>query len=337
MIPWIQVYSNLPQHRKTSHLAEELKLSSAAVDPNMVAVGILVGLWTWAIQNAYDGDLSGCSPRTIANACQWKKKPEALVEALKKSGWLDGDMRLHDWEEYAVQLMDQEETRKARQRDRVKRYRDKKSSGGYDDALVTGNVTGDAVCNVTATSRSVTGDVTVTLPPSSPLPFPPDPLISPPYIPPNQTRPNQTRPIFSGGGGDAGARAQDSVADFCIDRNSDPDEYFGMTPEIRAEVAAITDAIFARFTTRPATENDRSQVFLALYDSRRDEATGQWVMTLPEENKRLLMYAFEAASNAGKSGDWRYITGVLARLRQRGIRTLAQAEDYDEDRSTERM
>ena len=46
MIPWIQVYSNLPQHKKTSRLAEELKISSAVVDPNMVAVGILIGLWT---------------------------------------------------------------------------------------------------------------------------------------------------------------------------------------------------------------------------------------------------------------------------------------------------
>ena len=27
MIPWIQVYSNLPQHKKTSRLAEELKIS----------------------------------------------------------------------------------------------------------------------------------------------------------------------------------------------------------------------------------------------------------------------------------------------------------------------
>ena len=129
MIPWIQVYSNLPQHKKTSRLAEELKISSAVVDPNMVAVGILIGLWTWAIQNAYDGDLSECSARTIANACQWKKKPETLVTALKKTGWLDADMRLHDWEEYAVLLIDQEENRKERTRERVRKHREKKLSG----------------------------------------------------------------------------------------------------------------------------------------------------------------------------------------------------------------
>lgn len=128
MIPWIQVYSNLPQHKKTSRLADTLKLTSAAVDPNIVATGILVGLWTWAVQNAYDGDLSGCSARTIANACQWKKKPETLVRALMETGWLDADMKLHDWEEYAVLLIDQEENRKQKTRERVKRYREKSST-----------------------------------------------------------------------------------------------------------------------------------------------------------------------------------------------------------------
>jgi len=155
MIPWIQVYSNLPQHRKTSRLAEELKLSSAAVDPNMVAVGILVGLWTWAIQNAYDGDLSECSPRTIANACQWKKKPETLVQALIKTGWLDEDMRLHDWEEYAVLLIDQEESRKQKTRERVNRYRNKKTGGCNVTDGVTCNVT-DTPCNAPTVRKEVT-------------------------------------------------------------------------------------------------------------------------------------------------------------------------------------
>ena len=99
MIPWIQVYSNLPQHPKTARLADELGLTSAAVNPNVLAVGLLVSLWTWAIQNAYNGDLSGCSDRSIAEACLWKKKPETLVKALIKTGFLDADKKLHDWDE----------------------------------------------------------------------------------------------------------------------------------------------------------------------------------------------------------------------------------------------
>lgn len=293
MIPWIQVYSNLPQHKKTSRLAEELKISSAVVDPNMVAVGILIGLWTWAIQNAYDGDLSECSARTIANACQWKKKPETLVAALKKTGWLDDDMRLHDWEEYAVLLIDQEENRKAKTRDRVNRYRSKKA----------------ASCNVT---QSVTGNVT-------------DTPCNAPTVP-NLTKQDQ---LFSGGGDDARARAGEEISDFLAGRDMDPGLYFGMTPEIHAEVEAFTNAAFARFAKRQPTENDDAQAFMALYSSREDPGTGNWIMTIPRDNKDLLLYAFEAASNAGKPGDWRYINGVLAKLRQRGIRTLREAEDYD--------
>ena len=297
MIPWIQVYSNLPQHKKTSRLAEELKISSSVVDPNMVAVGILIGLWTWAIQNAYDGDLSECSARTIANACQWKKKPETLVAALKKTGWLDADMRLHDWEEYAVLLIDQEENRKAKTRDRVNRYRSKKA----------------ASCNVT---KSVTGNVT-------------DTLCNAPTVP-NLTKPDQ---LFSGGGDDARARASEEISDFAAGRDMDPSLYFGVTPEIHAEVEAFTDAAFSRFAKRPPTENDDAQAFMALYSSREDPGTGNWIMTIPRDNKDLLLYAFEAASNAGKPGDWRYINGVLSKLRQRGIRTLREAEDYDAGRT----
>lgn len=297
MIPWIQVYSNLPQHKKTSRLAEELKISSAVVDPNMVAVGILIGLWTWAIQNAYDGDLSECSARTIANACQWKKKPETLVAALKKTGWLDADMRLHDWEEYAVLLIDQEENRKAKTRDRVNRYRSKKAASC--------NVTQCATCNVT------------------------DTLCNAPTVP-NLTKPDQ---LFSGGGDDARARASEEISDFAAGRDMDPSLYFGMTPEIHAEVEAFTNAAFSRFAKRQPTENDDAQAFMALYSSREDPVTGNWIMTIPRDNKDLLLYAFEAASNAGKPGDWRYINGVLTRLRQRGIRTLKEAEDYDAGRT----
>ena len=118
MNTWIQVYSNLPQHQKTSRLADELGLTSTALNPNILAVGLVVSLWSWAIQNAYNGDLSGCSPRAIAEACLWKKKPETLVKALSKTGFLDEDMKLHDWEEHACMAMEQEESRKAKTRER---------------------------------------------------------------------------------------------------------------------------------------------------------------------------------------------------------------------------
>ena len=312
MIPWIQVYSNLPQHKKTSRLAEELKISSAVVDPNMVAVGILIGLWTWAIQNAYDGDLSECSARTIANACQWKKKPETLVTALKKTGWLDADMRLHDWEEYAVLLIDQEENRKAKTRDRVNRYRSKKNASC--------NVTQCAPCNVTDTLCNA--------------PTIPDHTI--PDITRHDYLPTVDNHSFSGGGGDARAQAREEVNEFCQGRDLEPGVYFGMTGEIRDSVKAFTDALFAKFTTRRPTDADEAQVFQAIYESRQDGITGGWQMSLSKDAKDLLMYAFEAAGAAGKPGDWKYIGGILEKLRQRNIRTLAEAEEYDINRELDR-
>lgn len=129
MIPWIQVYSNLMTHPKTSRLAEELGLSSASAEPEAIAVGMLVGLWTWAVQNAYNGDLSGCTERSIATACRYRKKPEALIKGLLAAGWLDEDMKLHNWEEYASLLMDAEDSKRSKTRERVKRYREKKCNG----------------------------------------------------------------------------------------------------------------------------------------------------------------------------------------------------------------
>ena len=303
MIPWIQVYSNLPQHPKTTKLADELGLTSAALDPNVLAVGLVVSLWTWAIQNAHNGDLSGCSPRAIAGACQWKKKPEALVKAMQAAGFLDEDMKLHDWEEYACLLMEQEENRRAKTRDRVKRYRDKKTADSNADS--------NAPCNVTVTPCNA------------------------PTIP-DLTKPNLTRPNnnISGGGGDARAQAREEVGQFCQGRDLEPDAYFGMTGEIRENVKAFTDALFDKFTTRRPAEADEAQVFQAIHEHGYDGS--EWHMSLSPARKELLLYAFENASAAGKSGDWKYINGILENLRQRNIRSLVEAEEYDINRELDR-
>ena len=65
MIPWIQVYSNLPQHPKTTKLADELGLASAALNPNVLAVGLVVGLSrtpTMAILRLFPASHSGGLP-----------------------------------------------------------------------------------------------------------------------------------------------------------------------------------------------------------------------------------------------------------------------------------
>ena len=146
-VPWIQVYTNLPQHPKTSKLAEALKLDIKNIEPESAAVGILISLWTWALQNQPDGDLANCSDRVIARACGWSGKPEVLVKALTESGFLDGIRTIHDWDEYAVLIMEANDSRKQKTRERVALYRERKRN-----ADVTRDVT---LCNA---------DVTVTPP-----------------------------------------------------------------------------------------------------------------------------------------------------------------------------
>lgn len=139
MIPWIQIYTNLPTHPKVGKLVDALGLRSGDVEPEDVAVGILVGLWTWAAQNTYDGDLTQVSPRTIANACRWKKSPDRLVDALTACGWIDSDMRLHDWEEYASLYIDSMERSRKKTRERVRKHRERKAA----------EVEETSMCNVT--------------------------------------------------------------------------------------------------------------------------------------------------------------------------------------------
>lgn len=126
MLPWIQIYSNLVVHPKTASLVDELGITSSFTEPEMVAVGMLVGLWTWAAQNAYEGNLADVPSRAIAKACGWRKNPETLVAALLSCGWLDEDMTIHDWAEYAELFINKMDWQREQNRIRAQEYRERK-------------------------------------------------------------------------------------------------------------------------------------------------------------------------------------------------------------------
>lgn len=107
--------------------------------------------------------------------------------------------------------------------------------------------------------------------------------------------------------------------------------YFGYTEAIGSEIKSVTQELLDTF--RPgerATQRDELEVFHKIIDR---EGTGpeSTVLTVSEEKKALLVYAFEQASLAGVV-NWRYINGIYRNMRMRDIKNVDQACDYDLDR-----
>ena len=127
--PWFRVESNMVTHPKVYRLAELLKISCAAAKPNVIAAGMLIGLCSWATQNAADGDLTGVPASAIAEAAGWQKKPQVFVDALIEARLADcenGELWLHDWINYAQLLAEQENKKKADTAERVRKHREAK-------------------------------------------------------------------------------------------------------------------------------------------------------------------------------------------------------------------
>ena len=123
MTPWIQIYSNLPEHPKIYQLADTLETG------NCEAVGVVVSLWLWAAKNAPDGDLSRFPVRALGDAVGWRGDTKRLYQSLVACGFIDEDgenTRLHDWEEYAVRLMEINERKKQQEYERIRRHRQRK-------------------------------------------------------------------------------------------------------------------------------------------------------------------------------------------------------------------
>ena len=103
MATWIKLYNNIWDHKKTFLLADKLKISE------IYAAAHLIKLWTWAIDNAQDGDLTDFPNNLIAKAISWTKNPDSFVDACIESGWLDrtsdDHLVIHDWNDYSDSLV----------------------------------------------------------------------------------------------------------------------------------------------------------------------------------------------------------------------------------------
>lgn len=121
---------------------------------------------------------------------------------------------------------------------------------------------------------------------------------------------------LSAGGDNTCARAATDYELLCI--GLQPGEYHGVTLALVEETRSVTEALYKKYLPgRSLAPYDYKKVF------RYCGSSGRAV---------LLDYAFEQTAIAGKSGDWRYIDGIMDTLFFRGITTEAQARAWDDER-----
>lgn len=110
---WIELHQSVWTHKKTVMLA-------ALVDIDEIyAAAHMTKLWTWALDNAPDGSLSGLPNKVIAFGAGWKGDADQFVDALVQAGWLDETeegLIIHDWYDYAGRLIERREANKERMR-----------------------------------------------------------------------------------------------------------------------------------------------------------------------------------------------------------------------------
>ena len=114
---WLESHQELRDHPKTARLRRRLGVSLPT------AVGHLHLLWWWALDYAPTGHLSPFDADVIADAACWEDDPGVFVRALIGAGFLNDDMTIHDWEDYAGRLLDRREANAKRMRDARKARR----------------------------------------------------------------------------------------------------------------------------------------------------------------------------------------------------------------------
>ena len=121
MNTWLQIESSLPDHRKTINFASILKVN------RVQAVGMLVCIWLWALNNRIDGRLKLSDAALMARQCDYKGKPDKLFQTMVMVGLLDdldnGEYEIHDWYERTQYLIDLQEIKREQSKMRMRKMR----------------------------------------------------------------------------------------------------------------------------------------------------------------------------------------------------------------------
>lgn len=109
---WIEFHADLRDHWKVHRLKDILKIRYAE------ALGLVACLWTWAANQAQNGDLKRFTNDEISAACRWHGASKNVVEALQEAKFLTEKKMIHDWGKYGLKLL-------LSSRKRSKLYRDR--------------------------------------------------------------------------------------------------------------------------------------------------------------------------------------------------------------------
>jgi len=132
-VAWIESNQEIGRHPKTKKLARLLDISAVA------AVGHLHYLWWWALDFAQDGYIGKYDEFDIAEACLWVGDHQSFVDALLQAGFVDkteSGLLIHDWFDYAGRLIIQKDIKKEKNKERVKRFRDKSAKPCNADVML---------------------------------------------------------------------------------------------------------------------------------------------------------------------------------------------------------
>ena len=99
--------------------------------------------------------------------------------------------------------------------------------------------------------------------------------------------------------------------------------------DARVRVREITSLLIRKYWGRESTEADCDIAWGYLIAIRNQE------LCLCTDKKELLKYAFECSVSANVM-NWKYVSGVIQRLKRRGIENLEQAYEFDIERENEK-
>ena len=301
---WLQAEQSLATNKKTLRLKNLLKVKKAE------AIGMLMLLWWWALDNAPNGDLSPFEPEELAEVMEYSgrgKTPQSLITAMISAGFIDPDMRLHDWGDYTGQLVEQRASRREQNRIRQQRRREKQRLDGENDER-------DNNADVTRDTPVMSHENTPTTVHHSTVEY-----------------------IYSGGGGGAGAREGELLepvencgedAGEVLELMEDASQHKmtlaeigALPPEVQSRFRAAIDHAYASyFGGSTPTEYDETTVFRLLRWLHSRKGKPAAAFTMSADDVFLLGKAFECAADAGKPS-LSYIRGVFKKFRERGIRS----------------